>query len=64
MLLSDVGLWCDEECLRRKEERTVIHDKREIMPKCVVTVYYGIYPHDRNPYLSLYLPGDQVQVPK
>ena len=37
-VLSDVGLWHDEEYLRRKEGRTVIHDKREIMPKCVVTV--------------------------
>jgi hypothetical protein len=44
-LLSDVRLWCDEEYLRRKEERTVIHDKREIMPKCVVTVSTLQYPH-------------------
>ena len=63
-LLSDVGLWHDEEYLRRKEGRTVIHDKRDIIPKCVVTVSTLQYPHYINPYLSLYSPGDQVQVPK
>ena len=35
-LLSDVGLWCNEEYLRRKEGRTDIYDKREIMPKYVL----------------------------
>ena len=65
-VLSDVGLWNDEEYLRRKEGRTVIHDKREIMPKCVVTVSTRTlqYPHYINPYLSLHSPGDQVQVPQ
>ena len=37
-LLQDVGLWGDEEYLRRKERQTVRHDKRDIMPKCVIVV--------------------------
>ena len=31
-------MWVDDEYLARKETRTVIHDKREIIPKCVVLV--------------------------
>ena len=38
-LLSDVGLWQNEEYLRRKEGRTVIHDKREIIVVTVSTLY-------------------------
>ena len=37
-LLSDVGLWGDEEYLQRKEGRTATYDKREIIPRCVITV--------------------------
>ena len=37
-LLKDLGLWADEEYLARKEARTVRDDKREIMPRCVITV--------------------------
>ena len=61
MLLSDVGLWHDEW---RKEGRTVVYDKREIMPKFVVTVSTLQYPHYTNSYLSVYSPGGQVQIPK
>ncbi len=37
-LLQDVGLWGHEEYLQRKERRTVRHDRRDIMPKCVIEV--------------------------
>ena len=37
-LLNDMGLWRDDEYLQRKEGRTAIYDKREIIPRCVVTV--------------------------
>ena len=54
-LLSDVGLWQDEEYLQMKEGRIAIYDKREIIPKCVITVstlqHYVIHIA----YLSLYL---------
>jgi hypothetical protein len=67
-LLSDVGLWCDDEYLQRKEARTVIHDKRDIIPNCVITVSTCTRRDRRymykNPYRSLYLPGNQVQIPK
>lgn len=41
-LLNDLGLWIDDEYLARKEARTVIYDKREIIPRCVIRVseYY------------------------
>ncbi len=37
-LLNTLGVWRDEEYLQRKEQRTVREDKRDIIPKCVVTV--------------------------
>ena len=37
-LLNSLGVWRDEEYLRRKELRTALMDKREIIPKCVITV--------------------------
>ena len=37
-MLNDLGLWKDEEYLTRKEARTVRHDKRDIMPSCVIKV--------------------------
>ena len=37
-LLNDMGLWRDDEYLQRKEARTSIYDKREIIPRCVITV--------------------------
>ena len=37
-LLNDLQLWVDDEYLMRKEARTVIYDRREIMPRCVVIV--------------------------
>ena len=37
-LLNSLGVWRDEEYLQRKEQRTVRADKRDIIPKCVITV--------------------------
>ena len=37
-LLNTLGVWRDEEYLQRKEQRTVRGDKRDIIPKCVITV--------------------------
>ena len=37
-LLNTLGVWRDEEYLQRKEQRTVRADKRDIIPKCVITV--------------------------
>ena len=37
-LLSDLRVWCDDEYLQRKEARTSIYDKREIIPQCVIAV--------------------------
>ena len=37
-LLNTLGVWSDEEYLQRKEQRTVIMDKRDIIPKCIITV--------------------------
>ena len=34
--LKDLGLWKDEEYLATKETKTVRHDKRDIIPACVV----------------------------
>ena len=42
-LLQDLGVWRDEEYLRRKETRTVRDDKRDIMPACVLTVSNNMY---------------------
>lgn len=48
-----LGLWQDEQYLRRKELRTVRDDKRDIIPDCVIRVrtcimltqYTLIYAH-------------------
>ncbi len=40
-LLSDLRVWVDDEYLERKEHRTVIQDRREITPKCVITNLYN-----------------------
>ena len=37
-LLNTLGVFQDEEYLLRKERRTIRADKREIIPKCVITV--------------------------
>ena len=37
-LLNTLGVWRDEEYLQRKERRTVRVDKRDIIPKCIITV--------------------------
>ena len=50
-LLRDVGLWMDDEYLARKERRTAMYDKREMIPTCVITVSHyfsipsGFYRH-------------------
>ena len=36
--LKDLGVWKDEEYLTRKAQRTVRHDRREIIPSCVIKV--------------------------
>ena len=57
--LNDLGVWRDDEYLARKERRTVIHDRREIFPECIIavsTVYTCIVVHKQ--YLSL-IKGDQ-----
>ena len=37
-LLGSLGFWRDQRYLDRKRERTVIDDKREIIPACIVSV--------------------------
>ena len=37
-LLKDLGLWRDEEYLHKKSQRTVIDDRRDILPHCVIKV--------------------------
>ena len=37
-LLSTLGVWRDEEYLQMKESRTSRDDRREIIPKCIITV--------------------------
>ena len=37
-LLKDLGVWRDELYLQRKSERTVIGDRRDIIPVCIITV--------------------------
>ena len=34
----NVGVWRDDEYLQKKKARTSIHDKREMIPRCVITV--------------------------
>ena len=45
--LKDLGVWRDEEYLQRKQEKTVIGDRRDIMPDCVIIVSY-LYHTIRN----------------
>lgn len=68
-LLKDIGLWMDEEYLVRKEARTVQHDKREIMPTCVIKVGVRIYMYLvlSSPYLPLELftaLGNTIKIPQ
>lgn len=37
-VLKDLGVWGDEEYLKKKEARTSRDDRREIIPKCIITV--------------------------
>ena len=37
-LLLDLGVWNDEDYLRRKEARTSCLDKREFIPSCIIQV--------------------------
>ena len=53
-LLNDVGLWRDDEYLQRKEARTSIHDKREMMPRCVVIVSALHAIHTASAYICTY----------
>ena len=68
-LLKDLGVWRDEEYMKRKEERTARDDRREIIPLCIIevrnkltqckwTVHYSATLHV---YVFL-LPGCQVTV--
>ena len=34
--LKDLGMWRDDEYLQRKQERTVIGDRRDIIPDCII----------------------------
>ncbi len=36
--MKDLGLWSDPEYLRRKQGRTVRHDRREVIPECIIEV--------------------------
>ena len=48
--LKALGVWHDEDYLRRKEARTVRDDRRDIMPDCVIEVH-TLYPHTTTVYL-------------
>ena len=37
-VLKDLGVWRDEEYLRRKQDQTVWDDRRDILPHCVIAV--------------------------
>jgi hypothetical protein len=37
-LLNSLGVWRDDEYLQKKESRTSIDDRRETIPKCIITV--------------------------
>ena len=52
--LKDLGLWRDEEYLARKEIRTSRDDKRDIIPKCVITV------SSLSKYCKCYIPTSYV----
>ncbi|XP_064397775.1 uncharacterized protein LOC135344493 [Halichondria panicea] len=49
-LLNTLRVWVDDEYLARKETKTVIHDKREIIPKCVVLEIRRRYPSHNGIY--------------
>ena len=36
--MKDLGVWDDEEYLWRKEAWTVRDNRRDIIPKCIITV--------------------------
>lgn len=42
-LLRDLQVWVDDKYLERKERRTVKHGKREMIPRCVITVRECVY---------------------
>ncbi len=42
-LLRDLQVWVDDEYLERKERRTGRHGKREMIPRCVITVRELVY---------------------
>ena len=44
MLLNTLGLWSNEEYLRRKVARTVRHDRQDVMPNCVITYKQWLFP--------------------
>ena len=37
-LLNTLGVWRDDEYLQMKESRTSMDDRREFIPKCIITV--------------------------
>ena len=41
--LKDLGLWRDEEYLRRKENRTRRADRRDIIPTCIIQVILELF---------------------
>lgn len=43
-LLNKLGVWGDDVYLEKKQRRTSIYDKREIIPLCIVRV--SIYTHN------------------
>ena len=61
--LRGLGVWADEEYLRRKEARTVRDDRRDIMPDCVLEVqsYHHNYAKE-SPTIAL--TGSAQEVPK
>ena len=42
-VLKDLGVWGEEEYLRRKEQRTSRNDSREIMPDCIIEVHVYLF---------------------
>ena len=44
-LLKDMGVWRDEEYVRRKQEKTEKDDRREIIPQCIIMVSVTVIIH-------------------
>ena len=60
--LNGLGVWRDEEYLRKKEGRTVRDDRRDIMPDCVLEVHTISPMHVQNTILPI--TGDTEEIPQ